>query len=51
VPPDAALKKELIASGVASALSSTARRVLEWSAEQAGFYEAGRDRLVMPAAN
>jgi hypothetical protein len=48
VPPDAALEKELIALGVASTLSSTARRVLERSAEQAGFYEAGRDRLVMP---
>jgi hypothetical protein len=48
VPPDAALEKELIALGVASTLSGTARRVLERSAEQAGFYEAGRDRLVMP---
>jgi hypothetical protein len=26
----------------------SARRVLERSVEQAGFYEAGRDRLVMP---
>jgi hypothetical protein len=48
VPPDAALEKELIALGVASTLSSTARRVLERSAEQAGFYEAARDQLVMP---
>lgn len=48
VPPDAALEKELIALGVASTLSGTARRVLERSAEQAGFYEAGRDRLVLP---
>jgi hypothetical protein len=48
VPPTAALEKELIALGVASTLSDTARRVLERSAEQAGFYEAGRDRLVMP---
>ncbi len=48
VPPDAALEKELIALGVAGTLSSTARRVLERSADQAGFYEAGRDRLVMP---
>ena len=29
-------------------LTDTARRVMERSAEQAGFYEAGRDRLVMP---
>lgn len=48
VPPDAALEKELIALGVASTLSSTARRVLERSADQAGFYESGRDRLVLP---
>jgi hypothetical protein len=48
VPPVAALEKELVALGVASTLSDTARRVLERSAEQAGFYEAGRDRLVMP---
>jgi hypothetical protein len=38
----AALGKELIALGVASTLSGTARRILERSAEQAGFYEAGR---------
>lgn len=48
VPPAAALEKELIGLGVASTLSDTARRILERSAEQAGFYEAGRDRLVMP---
>jgi hypothetical protein len=48
VPPAAALEKELVGLGVASTLSDTARRILERSAEQAGFYEAGRDRLVMP---
>ena len=48
VPPVAALEKELAALGVASTLTDTARRVMERSAEQAGFYEAGRDRLVMP---
>jgi hypothetical protein len=48
VPPTAALEKELAALGVATTLTDTARRVLERSAEQAGFYEAGRDRLVMP---
>ena len=48
VPPAAALDNELIALGVASTLKDTARRVLERSAEQAGFFEAGRDRLVMP---
>jgi hypothetical protein len=48
LPPNAALEKELVGLGVASTLSDTARRVLERSAEQAGFFEAGRDRLVMP---
>jgi hypothetical protein len=48
VPPVAALEKELAALGVASTLTDTARRVLERSADQAGFYESGRDRLVMP---
>jgi hypothetical protein len=48
VPSAAALEKELVALGVASTLADTARRVLERSAEQAGFYESGRDRLVMP---
>ncbi|WP_076858708.1 hypothetical protein [Bradyrhizobium mercantei] len=48
VPPTAALEKELAALGVASTLTDTARRVMERSAEQAGFYEAGRDRLVLP---
>lgn len=48
VPPAAALEKELAALGVATTLTDTARRVMERSAEQAGFYEAGRDRLVMP---
>lgn len=47
-PPTAALEKELIALGVASTLAETDRRVLERSADQAGFYESGRDRLVMP---
>lgn len=48
LPPTAALVKELVGLGVAGTLSDTARRVLERSAEQAGFFEAGRDRLVMP---
>jgi hypothetical protein len=48
LPPAAALEKELVALGVASTLTDTARRVLERSAEQAGFFESGRDRLVLP---
>ncbi len=48
VPPTGALETELVSLGVAGTLKETARRVLERSADQAGFYEAGRDRLVMP---
>lgn len=48
IPPTNALESELVALGVASTLKEVARRVLDRSAEQAGFYEAGRDRLVMP---
>lgn len=48
LPPTTALEKELVGLGVASTLSDTARRVFERSAEQAGFFDAGRDRLVMP---
>jgi hypothetical protein len=48
LPPTAALENELVSLGVAATLKTTARQVLERSAESAGFYEAGRDRLVMP---
>jgi hypothetical protein len=48
IPPTNALESELVALGVASTLKETARRVLDRSAEQANFFEAGRDRLVMP---
>jgi hypothetical protein len=48
IPPTNALENELVALGVAGTLKETSRRVLERSAEQAGFFEAGRDRLVMP---
>jgi hypothetical protein len=48
LPPPAALEKELVSLGVASTLKDMARRVLERSAEQAGYYDHGRERLVMP---
>ena len=48
VPPAAAFQKELVSLGVASTLTERARQTLERSAEQAGFYESGRDRLVLP---
>lgn len=48
VPPAAAVENELVALGVAQTLKGTARSVLERSADAAGFYATGRDRLVMP---
>jgi hypothetical protein len=48
VPPGAARERELVALGVASTLKDRARAVLERSAEQAGFFEHGKDRLVAP---
>jgi hypothetical protein len=48
VPPAAALEREFLSFGVAPKQTSRARQVLERSAEQAGFYEVGRDRLVRP---
>lgn len=48
VPPKAALTREIQAMGVAVGQAERARQLLEKSAEQAGFYAHGRDRLVEP---
>lgn len=48
VPPAAALEREFLQFGVAPKQTPRARQVLERSAEQANFYEVGRDRLVRP---
>lgn len=48
IPPAAALEKEMVALGVAETLKERARPVFERSADQAGFFESGRDRLVLP---
>lgn len=48
VPPAAALEREFVSFGVAAKQTSRARQVLERSAEQSGFFEVGRDRLVRP---
>ena len=48
IPEGQAMEKELVALGVAETLKGHARRAFESSAEQAGFFEAGRDRLVLP---
>jgi hypothetical protein len=44
----AALERELVQIGVAEKQKHTARLVLERSAQYAGFFEHGKDRLVMP---
>jgi hypothetical protein len=48
LPPAAALEKDMEALGVAPKMKDRARRTFERSAEQAGFFEQGRARLVMP---
>lgn len=50
VPPTAAFERDIRSWGVAAKQTSRARQALERSAEEAGFYESGRNRLVIPAA-
>ena len=49
LPPAAALEREIANLGVAEKQKDRARQVFERSAEQSGFFEHGRNRLVMPA--
>lgn len=49
LPGDAGLEAEMVRLGVAAKQASKARQALQRSAEQAGFFRAGRDRLVEPA--
>lgn len=48
LPPAAALEREMSQIGVAEKQIRVARLVMERSAQYAGFFEHGRDRLVMP---
>src|SRR5690242_18747202 len=48
LPPAAALKREMVLIGVAEKQKHTARLVFERSAQYVGFFEHGKDRLVMP---
>ena len=48
LPPAAALEREFASLGVASKQTGKARQAFERSAEQAGFFAAGKDRLVEP---
>jgi hypothetical protein len=49
LPPAAALERDIIGLGVAEKQTGRARQVFEKSAEQAGYFEHGKTRLVMPA--
>jgi hypothetical protein len=49
LPPAAALERDIIGLGVAEKQTGRARQVFERSAEQANFFEHGKNRLVMPA--
>jgi hypothetical protein len=51
LPPAAAIERELVALGVAEKQKDRARQTLERSANKAGFFDAGRDRLVKPGFN
>lgn len=48
IPPAAALEREMVGLGVAEKQKDRARQVFERSADQAGYFEHGRNRLVMP---
>lgn len=48
IPPPAAFEKDIVSLGVAEKQKGRARQVFEKSAEQAGYFEQGRDRLVKP---
>jgi len=51
LPPAAALEREMVLIGVAEKQKHTARLVFERSAQYAGFFEHGKDRLVMPGVS
>jgi len=49
LPPQNGLEAALMTLGVAGKQKERARQVLQRSAQQAGFYQFGTDRLVLPA--
>jgi hypothetical protein len=49
LPPAAASERDIVGLGVAEKQTGRARQVFEKSAEQAGYFEHGKTRLVMPA--
>jgi len=49
LPPDAGLESMMANLGVAAKQTQKARQAFQRSADQAGLFEQGRDRLVLPA--
>ena len=49
LPPSAGLEAEIVTLGVAPKQKDRARQVFQRSAKEAGFFEFGNDRLVLPA--
>ena len=49
LPPDVGLEREIVGLGVSEKQRSKARQALQRSADQSGFFDHGRDRLVTPA--
>ncbi len=48
LPPPAAFERDIVGLGVAEKQKGRARQVFEKAAEQAGYFEQGKDRLVRP---
>ncbi len=48
LPPAAALERDMVGMGVSEKQKDRARQVFERAAEQAGFFEHGKNRLVAP---
>lgn len=49
LPPSKGLENDIVSMGVAEKVKDRARQYLEKSAEQAGFFETGKNRLVKPS--
>lgn len=49
LPPPQALEREIAGLGVSEKQKDRARQIFERSAEQTGYFEFGKNRLVMPA--
>ena len=50
LPPDGGLEQEMMALGVSPRQKERARQIFQRSADQAGFFAYGRNKLVMPVA-